>query len=320
MDFILLSFIIFVIINIKVENNDTPLSSENTQRLRGLLAIVIILHHMSERINGGYFFPFLQHMGYLICAFFFFLSGYGIFLSYKRKGTKYLQDFWKQHILYLILVFFIVSFIYTIYYIVIGKFHPTITIASNSWYIIVQLLLYLVFWISFSLFSDKYSFIIVFILQIFLTILLIIFKRPCIWYISNFGFFIGILIANYKNQVFRFIHTHYISSFLLFIFLFTLFSGIPFICGYYVICRMCSSVIFCFLIICTLCKIRIIGYICKWLGSISLEIYLLHGLVYNILNRFYINDILWTLLTIVITIPISYALNLIDCRIKKILQ
>ena len=55
MDIIILFFIIFVIINIRFENNDNPLSSENTQRLRGVLAIVIILHHMSERINGGYF-------------------------------------------------------------------------------------------------------------------------------------------------------------------------------------------------------------------------------------------------------------------------
>jgi len=320
MDIIILFFIIFVIINIRFENNDNPLSSENTQRLRGVLAIVIILHHMSERINGGYFFPFLQHMGYLICAFFFFLSGYGLFLSYKKNGEKYLQKFCKKHILYLTIIFLLVSLIYTTYYIIIGNFRPSITIAANSWYVLIQLILYFIFWISFTIFKGKYSFFSIFLFQILLTIVLIIYERPSIWYISNFGFILGILTANYYNQIISFLNNNFIYNIILFFILFAVLSFIPFLYGYYILTRMFSSIVFCFIIVCMLCKIKFIGYTTKWLGSISLEIYLLHGLAYIVLNHFVKNDVLWTLLTISLTIPISCALNILDDRIKKILQ
>ena len=56
-------------------SSETYLSIDNTKKLRGILAIAIVLHHISEKtIASGKLFPLMVHAGYLVVAVFFFSS------------------------------------------------------------------------------------------------------------------------------------------------------------------------------------------------------------------------------------------------------
>lgn len=320
MDILLLVFflLIFIFIRPRADKLDY-LSVDSALPLRGIMAIAIVLHHMSEKTTGGVLFPFMQHMGYLIVAVFFFLSGYGLMISYLSKGSIYLKSFWKKRILYLFCIFALVSAVYSIYYLLIGKFKPSLMIAANSWYIIIQILLYIIFWFSFSAFGRKAGIVSVFVFQTILMFVLIWTGKAGIWYISNYGFTAGIIWAEKKETMDALLNKHYWICVVVSVAIFALFSALPLFIGGYDICRIISSVAFCLIVVLILYRIKIVGKLWSWLGGISLEIYLLHGLVITLLkNSFHVqNGFLWSVLTIVISVLIAAPVHKMNEIIAK---
>ena len=78
----------------------TPFTMEATLPLRGVLAIGIVIHHISLRVVDAipgdmWIFPQFQFWGAPIVAVFFFLSGYGLMVSLITKGENYLDGFLK---------------------------------------------------------------------------------------------------------------------------------------------------------------------------------------------------------------------------------
>ena len=215
-DLILVLFVALLCIKLKVAKKrqifGDYLSLENTTALRGALAIIIILHHMSERIQNTKIFLILMHSGYLVVSVFFFLSGVGLIASIK-KGSAYLHKFLTHRVLYFLIVYLFVTVLYIIEKILTGKitsinyilksfvsFNP---IASNSWYMIVLILYYLIFWISFKIFksSNQKAIIAVFLFQIALTIIFVLCGAPSIWYISGFAYVAGMFwVYNDENN------------------------------------------------------------------------------------------------------------------------
>lgn len=67
----------------------------NTLPLRGLLAVLIVCHHLGQKSAGyiPYLSSFFVGIGMPIVAVFFMISGYGLFVSYRRKGSGYLKGF-----------------------------------------------------------------------------------------------------------------------------------------------------------------------------------------------------------------------------------
>lgn len=63
-----------------------------TNSLRGVLAILIILHHLSSKIDI-LFLKWFHDFGAPIVSMFFFVSGYGLIKSYLKKGTAYIDGF-----------------------------------------------------------------------------------------------------------------------------------------------------------------------------------------------------------------------------------
>lgn len=99
--------------NIKIyrENqfvDDDFLSKTYTKRLKGVCAILIVLHHISQK--GNYQLPFIlfNRIGCLIVAIFFFLSGYGMSKSYNRDkktfSSKFAFRIWHLMLPYLVVL------------------------------------------------------------------------------------------------------------------------------------------------------------------------------------------------------------------------
>ncbi|MBR0465875.1 MAG: acyltransferase [Clostridia bacterium] len=323
MDIILFSFFTFIIVFSRYTSfNEEYMSLTNTLPVRGIMAVAIVLHHLAENNLGGKFFPLLIHLGYLIVAVFFFFSGYGLTFSYLKKGKSYLKGFWKKRILYLIVILFVFAFVYSIYYIVIDKFVFSPFLVDNCWYIYIQIVLYILFYISFILFGEKnigLSLFLLFVLQILLTVILILLKFDSIWIISNFGFIAGCFLAYKKDCIDKVIKNYFFLLLFVSIILFGGFSLLPTVVNAYYISRFGSTVVFCVIVCLVMTKIRFKGKALNYLGSISLEIYLIHGLVMRILAHYIYNNILFSVLTIFISIAFAYALNFVDKSIKKLI-
>lgn len=324
MDVILGVYLLLIVVSVRLQDRDEDfLSTSDMEPIRGVMAIAIILHHMSERTNGGRLFSFMVHMGYLIVAVFFFLSGYGLMIQFLKKGERYLKGYWKSRIFYIGAIFAFASVVYSIYHLIIGDFTPSLTIAANSWYMVVQILLYVIFWCAFKIAGKGYSIgiLLVFAMQTLMVIVMRLMALPGIWYMSNYAFVFGLIVAWKRDQIDRIIQQRFVIASLASVVMFSIFSVLPsVIMGGYDVCRMASTICFTVIVLLICSKIRIKSMIWSWLGKISLEIYLYHGLVYMVLRKIIENDFWWTLSTIVLTIPVAYFAFLIDTKIREMLK
>ena len=66
------------------------LSKDKCNCLKGVFAMVVLLHHLKQHsgVFSDYAVPSIifQAMGYLSVAVFFFISGYGLAISWQKKG------------------------------------------------------------------------------------------------------------------------------------------------------------------------------------------------------------------------------------------
>lgn len=143
-------------------------SLEVTKCLRGLAAIGVILHHISQQGTfqraGGKGHPgelsTFVNAGFLFVAVFFFCSGFGLIKSLNKK-ENYLDGFLKKRVWKAILIPFYVNVVlYAIYHICVGdKFVPAqwvtnflgLTLMNGyAWYPVVLTILYVAFYFIFK--------------------------------------------------------------------------------------------------------------------------------------------------------------------------
>lgn len=85
----------------------------------------------------------------------------------------------------------------------------------------------------------------------------------------------------------------------------------------YPISRNISSIFFTLIIIIGLFKINLKSKLWGLFGKISLELYLIHELVINVLGKYLSNEVLVVILTVVISIVLALFANLINRLIAK---
>lgn len=78
--------------------NDEYLSTETTKKEKGIAAILILLHHLSQRVKVSGPFVILGYIGFILVAVFFFISGYGLSYGVRYK-YDYLKGFFKRRVL-----------------------------------------------------------------------------------------------------------------------------------------------------------------------------------------------------------------------------
>lgn len=348
LDSVLLFYILLVCVSVFLarKSQEDYLSPKVTNSLRGVAAIGIILHHMAERTTSGTVFPVLGMIGYLMVALFFFLSGYGLLIQYQKR-ENYLDGFLKKRVLYLVLVYLLDVAVYAVYDLLMGKPHPLFAIvksvffggiASNSWYMIVLILFYFAFYGIFRFLpkasvGQKIGCVLGF--QLLFAAVCVLTSRSSVWYLSNLGFALGMFWAWKKGSIDRRLSQSYfrfgglvVLAFLLFYLtppvVERLFSESAATEALRLFCRLISSPLSVAVLAVVLYKFKPVMPLWDKLGTISLEIYLLHGMVYRFLRSgvVYIeNEALWTLLTIgiaiLIAIPAHYLNRAIADRLKR---
>lgn len=136
------------------------LDKESSTSLRGLMALGVILHHISQRnaFSDAGELSFFVDIGFLFVGVFFFLSGLGLARSLGSK-PGYLDSFFRKRILSIAVPFYAMTLIYFGVNFLMHQDIPLakrllsltgITLANEqAWYVIVQATMYIAFYAAF---------------------------------------------------------------------------------------------------------------------------------------------------------------------------
>lgn len=362
---LLLVLLIGAKISKKNEWQENALSLDNSRAIQGFAAVAIIIHHLTQEIapNAGILNIFSE-FGVLFVAIFFFFSGYGLYTSLKTK-KDYLKDFLKKRLtavlipLYVCILIFMLSACMQGHSYSLPEFLATISgwllINSHMWYIIEITILYIAFYIIYSLISNRKvatTVMALFVLLLTISSLLLGHGQDLSskywfmgewWYNTTFAFVLGIVVSQNKTKLESFAKKYY--KFLLPLFI-ALTIGFYFLTNYalnnfsywneypghpgYTEKFICLSVqlpwvlFFVTSLILIMLKVRFYNKPLKFLGSISLELYLIHNLFLLGLRDGSMMSIksnsLYMLLTILLSIAAATLINGFNSNVIRLIN
>ena len=146
------------------------LSVEKTTCVKGIFVILVFFRHFKSYVTldsrWDFVYTYLDNrLGQLIVVLFFFYSGYGLFVSYRKKGKPYIDGLLKNRFLKIWVHFDIAVVFYLLLAWALGTFYPLKqiinaflawqTVGNSNWYIWVTLLLYLFLFVFGQLFYRR---------------------------------------------------------------------------------------------------------------------------------------------------------------------
>ncbi|MCR4692216.1 MAG: acyltransferase [Lachnospiraceae bacterium] len=330
------------------EWNEEVLSFDHTKAFLGFCAILIMFHHISQQTCAPWLSPiWIRHgfdpfvfVGHLCVAVFFFCSGYGMYTGSKKK-----EDFFRHYFTKRILPILIPAFVMWMIFYSIEKSQGMkipapvwVNAYQYIWYIPAILYLYGAFYLSFRRIKKEWlSFLLLLIATIVYAVLCPIFGAGTWWYNTHHLFIIGALVAKHKEAVLRFFKKGYLFWTVLFFLITAVFFWAS---NYYeqliglmhrpynemehyfveLTGQSISSISVVFFLLLIGMKIRIGNRVLSFLGTFTLELYLVHPLFVQIFDHrfvfdggkplYYIkNPALYALAVILPAIPLAFFLH-----------
>lgn len=127
----------------------------STLPLRGLAAMLVVLYHVACNEREVAFFHHFLMLGDLSVCLFFFISGYGLMVSYINKRESYLEGFLSRRFIKILPAFLIATIGYEIFQ-SLHSDHSTLesltaivhggTMLPDSWFVITIMIYYLIFY------------------------------------------------------------------------------------------------------------------------------------------------------------------------------
>ena len=335
--FILLLISLFVYLIPKTDVD--YLSNKSTKSLKGLLALLIIFHHISQKITTGENFSNFEYMGRYIVALFFFLSGYGLYFQYSNNPT-YMENFLKKRLVRIFIPFFVFIVIYVIYRATLGEdinvafflsfWKDHSNIIYNGWFINSIIVLYVIFYVSLVRKDSK----IAEYKLVFLTLVYIFWKayqNHGDWeYVSIMAFLLGVFWTKNRVSIDKLLEKNYfifLVSFSILMYVFHYYEVIMKIIGitnkyvyYGIVGNLCTMVFVVYFLLLTN-KLNFSNKYLDFLGDISFEIYMIHGLVMHYLGKFFVssdvNDVLYTIMVLFVSIVSAYYIKRLIIVLEK---
>lgn len=318
----------------RLENNGgiqmPGINIETSGMLKGVLCILVILHHLQYGVDLAYLHVF-KHIGAAVVSTFFFLSGYGLMSSYQKKGQAYFVDFWAKKFYKILWPFLIVNLLYLIFNSFDkGMIQPDlwknfvtkgITPLPYSWFVFTIILFYPVFYFIFSLrqVSSVWK-ILLLTLSVFLYIFFMKnqmnFERS--WWVSVLGFPMGFIFCSYQAKFWTFVNTD-LNKILFILFFLAIGAGLALMkieILYIFVYAIIPVIVITFI---SLFEIPRQKYLI-FLGAISFEMYLLHGMWIFLLRGQMIqlhSDYTYVFAVFLLTLVTAYLLKLVLASQKK---
>ena len=314
------------------------LSLETTNCLKGIFAIIVVIHHLYQRtdiINNRVLGVLFQSLGCLSVAIFFFLSGYVIAASIQRKGNSYLASFASKRILPLYINNVIMVLVYILLLtVIIGEKIPTKelvtsflwggTVISGGWYLQALLVFYIACYFIFRFIrGTKIPFCLFNAFLILYCAVCVLLKLPSTWYETVFAMPFGIWWLYRKEHIVAILKRHYILSLAFCCFAFAiLFVGYGLCHNDYVsiLLKMLSLMIFPAVVAVLIYKIPVNCGITRVGGKYFFEIYVVQGIAMNLLHSrviYVTNDWLYCILCLISIAVMSVSVHPLFTAINK---
>ncbi|MBQ6334471.1 MAG: acyltransferase [Erysipelotrichaceae bacterium] len=286
---ILFLIVLWMRIDIKDEQ-DSLFSLRNSVVLRGLLSLLVVFDHLAPLYGKGVIMPLFGELGFIAVGVFFFLSGYGL-MKQNLVRTDYHKGFIRKRLFKILIPYLCFTILYGLYYLLIGEAYSVVEvllafvkgdpIVSYSWYIMEILLIYPIFYLSLLL--CKKGGIRILLFNMFscalLCLLFWVLAYRDVWYRSTYMYIAGLACALYEKQLIRYLKRYWaITMSFSLIFVFILYGQRHL----FVLRQLCIQVLLMGLSYRFAFKNRFL----EFTGSISLELYMVHGLVIKAVRRF----------------------------------
>ncbi len=324
---ILLMYIIFpisILLKARKKKDVHPqhlISKTETDAFKGIAAwMVVWTHYTTYLANEGYHLGILNpfsKLGSFGVAIFFFLSGYGLFMSSGNRLkpyflTKRIATVYIPLILVQILSFFVLHKGYTGWNMVLyflGFIEP-------KWFIINILLFYIVYWLVWHIKGQRKKILSMFIFTIILTVFWLLVGVEDYWYATIVLFPLGILFAYKQDTIINILsHKKYSIVFLATICLLSLSLIIYqfWNSSFAVLGKTFAGIFLVLICIEIMEKWELSSPVMQWFGRMSLFIYIVHSSVYVFIEtNFHLDLPEKTLIFLVLTIVIAFGLYKLD--------
>lgn len=315
------------------ESKDTFLSLSDVSFLRGFWCIVVVLVHIPT-LYVNKVQDMVGSFAYIGVTFFFMTSAYGLKYSVASK-KGYLDRFWRNRLPKLLVPALLANALQVSASGALNGWN-TISIVSylniNNW-VKVLLCEYFVFWLVYAVLPRwirggywQDATICGFVLTCSLIDHFTPYKITWSWEVEPFGFIYGLIVANHSEEVRSFLNKQWMKKCVVFLILactlgivYLRYKPIPFWGNYLLKLILGFSItLFVFEVI---AKLKVGNRVNGFLGSISYEVFLIHGATFRILMLFDRNGDMnsgeFILLSIILTIMLATLLKKISGYLAK---
>ena len=202
---------------------DDSFSQTQTRALKGIFAILVMLHHLCTYLADSFASLFIfKHVGYLMVGGFFLISGYGLTYGVKNK-QNYLKGFFRSRILTILIPYYIINlgYLFLNYFLInnpegFKKYVIRSIFGLHLWYVPVMIVLYAAFFLCFKIFKEKHGHIAITVfVAAFVTLFFASYKCGILpsygrwWYNSTMCFALGVWYSKYKERINELIRRRY---------------------------------------------------------------------------------------------------------------
>lgn len=321
---------------------DDCLSRDNMNVWKGAAAIIIVMHHLAQKIDTGGPLIIMKYVGFIMVAVFFFASGYGLTVSLINK-KDYLKSFFRKRLLSVFIPYWIVNIVDILLNLCNGKtFTSGQYIASffgadtvtGLWFVPSIILIYIAFYLSFKIcdvLNKGYNLgavlVSVFIL-LYCVAFSILYPEESSRTASVFAFLIGIIIALNIQKFKSWTYNKYTIKTLIFSFSFC----VLFLARLYIsskgidnlilmlVLRNIISILFIISLILISMKFKMNGKVISFIGSISYELYLVHFILIDFIFAIISNKSIALIILIAVSLILSFAIKKLSGLLLKYFQ
>lgn len=308
---------------IKTRNPVLPakFTISNTSPLRGLLALMIVSHHLGQRTEIPYVSDFCTGIGAVVVAIFFFISGYGLSFSFQSKGQNYLEGFLTKRLSKLLPTFLLLTASMMVFLLVYTKLTLREQIEGLllrgwtplpfSWFMYMIICAYIVFYFCATVGkSPKLTGILFLIVNMaIVTFLRYTLKFPSYWWFTFLSINLGYFVALYERS-FQSLFQNKAQKTLIFLIV-ALTGSFCVMCKFYNVVLetiwylTIAAAVYGLVSLFGMKKSRILLFA----STISMELYLVHGIPLSIGQSLGLNDYFLWLFTYATAVPLAYWLN-----------
>lgn len=326
--------LVILVFGMKITREETInkdyLSVRHCNAVRGYFSLMPLLVHIANCIQYNEFTGWFTTNGNAIVGGFFFFTGFGLMKQYVHK-EGYDKGFLLKRLPKVLIPYIIMTFVYWVadfiflgfLYPVSGIFHAIacgVPIVTYSWYIIHVLAFYVLFFVLMKLCKKHYLLMVLGgVVYYILTAALFVHRGFGMhWYQTSLALPIGMAFAVYEEKIYKFMSKYYyyvalaVLAVTFVVYEYGLGGFYKLFPEDYSIHNVCVSTLMVICIIVVMMKITFDNKVLQFLGKISFEIYLIHGLVILAArnDRLYIeNEMVFSIVVIVVTIVASVAFN-----------